>query len=59
LLDAVHEGTVRTRAVLAAQTPDVVANITASIEAGIAPARSGDAGFNVPMPAIIGSGRKP
>jgi SAM-dependent methyltransferase len=59
LLDAVHEGTVRTRAVLAAQTPEVVANITAYIEAGIAPVRSGDAGFNVPMPAIIGSGRKP
>jgi ubiquinone/menaquinone biosynthesis C-methylase UbiE len=59
LLDAVHEGTVRTRAVLAAQTPEVVAKITATIEAGIAPARSGDAGFDVPMPAIIGSGRKP
>jgi len=59
LLDAVHEGTVRTRAVLAAQTPEVVAKITAYIEAGIAPVRSDDAAFNVPMPAIIGSGRKP
>jgi ubiquinone/menaquinone biosynthesis C-methylase UbiE len=59
LLDAVHEGTVRTRAVLAAQTPEVIAKITTFVEAGIAPARSGDAGFNVPMPAIIGSGRKP
>jgi ubiquinone/menaquinone biosynthesis C-methylase UbiE len=59
LLDAVHEGTVRTRAVLAAQTPEVVAKITAYIDAGIAPVGSGDAGFDVPMPAIVGSGSKP
>ena len=58
ILDAVHEGTVRTRAVLAAQTPEVIAKITAHIEAGIAAVRS-DAGFDVPMPAIIGSGGKP
>ncbi len=59
LLDAVHEGTVRTRAVLAAQTPEVIAKITAYIEAGIAKVRSGETSFNVPMPAIIGSGNKP
>ena len=58
LLDAVHEGTVRTRAVLAAQTPDVIAKIAAYIEAGFDGVRS-DAGYNVPMPAIIGSGTKP
>jgi ubiquinone/menaquinone biosynthesis C-methylase UbiE len=59
LLDAIHEGTVRTRAVLAAQTPDVIAKITAYIEAGIADTRAADGTHNVPMPAIIGSGNKP
>jgi ubiquinone/menaquinone biosynthesis C-methylase UbiE len=58
LLDAVHEGTVRTRAVLAAQTPDVIAKIADFIESGFSGART-DGGYNVPMPAIIGSGRKP
>jgi len=58
LLDAVHEGTVRTRAVLAAQTPDVMAKIAASIEAGFDDLQP-DGSYKVPMPAIIGSGRKP
>lgn len=58
LLDAVHEGTVRTRAVLAAQTPEVIAKIAAFIEAGFDGDRT-DGGYNVPMPAIVGSGRKP
>lgn len=58
LLDAVHDGTVRTRAVLAAQTPDVIAKITDFIAAGFDGIRT-DGGYNVPMPAIIGSGSKP
>ncbi len=58
-LDAVHEGTVRTRAVLAAQTPEVIAKIAASFEQALAGMRTSDGGFNVPMPAIIGSGAKP
>lgn len=58
LLDAVHEGTVRTRAVLAAQTPDVIAKIAAFIKAGFDGVQT-DGGYNVPMPAIVGSGRKP
>lgn len=58
LLDAVHEGTVRTRAVLSAQVPEVIAKITAYIEAGFDDVCS-DAGYNVPMPAIIGIGSKP
>lgn len=58
LLDAVHEGTVRTRAVLAAQTPDVIAKIAAFIETGFGAAQA-DGHYNVPMPAIVGSGRKP
>lgn len=59
MLDAIYEGTVRTRAVLAAQTPNVIAKITAYIEAGIAGTRTADGTHNVPMPAIIGSGNKP
>jgi SAM-dependent methyltransferase len=57
-LDAAREGTVRTRAVLAAQTHDVIAKIAAFFEAGLGATRTGDGGFNVPMPAIIGSGKK-
>jgi len=57
-LDAACGGTVRTRAVLAAQTDDVIAKIAAFFEAGLAEMRTGDGGFNVPMPAIVGSGTK-
>jgi SAM-dependent methyltransferase len=57
-LDAARDGTVRTRAVLAAQTHDVIAKIAAFFEAGLGAMRTGDGGFNVPMPAIIGSGTK-
>lgn len=59
LLDAVHEGTVRTRAVLAAQVPEVIAKITAYVEAGIDRLPAAEGGHDVPMPAIIGSGSKP
>jgi len=59
MLDAIHEGTVRTRAVLAAQTPEVIAKITAYIEGKIADTRAADGTHNVLMPAIIGSGNKP
>ena len=57
--DAVYDGTVRTRALLAAQTDDVVSRMIAQFEKGLAGARTSDGGFNVPMPAIIGSGAKP
>jgi len=43
--------------VLAAQTPDVIAKIAAFIEAGFDGVQA-DGNYNVPMPAIIGSGRK-
>jgi ubiquinone/menaquinone biosynthesis C-methylase UbiE len=58
LLDAMHEGTVRTRALLAAQTPEVIAKIIAYFEQALAGMRTSDGSFNVPMPAIIGSGAK-
>lgn len=59
LLDAVHEGTVRTRALLAAQTGEVIEKIITHLEQALAGMRTGDGGFTVPMPAIIGSGSKP
>jgi len=60
LLDAVHQGTVRTRALLAAQTPEVIAKISAYFEQALAGIGTNGAGrFDVPMPAIIGSGAKP
>jgi SAM-dependent methyltransferase len=59
LLDAVHEGTVRTRALLAAQTHEVIAKISAYFEQALAGIRTADGSFYVPMPAIIGSGAKP
>ncbi len=59
LIDAIREGTVRTRALLAVQTPNVLARITTFVDAGLAEARTRDGGYGVPMPAIIGSGSKP
>ncbi|HUC51085.1 MAG TPA: methyltransferase domain-containing protein, partial [Xanthobacteraceae bacterium] len=59
LLDAVHEGTVRTRALLAAQTHDVITKIITYFEQALAGMRTSDGSFDVPMPAIIGSGAKP
>jgi ubiquinone/menaquinone biosynthesis C-methylase UbiE len=59
MLDALHEGTVRSRALLAAQTDEAIAKIIAYFEQALAGMRTADGGFNVPMPAIIGSGAKP
>lgn len=58
MLDAVYEGTVRTRAMLDAQTDAQLAAIRGAIEQAIAPLRNGN-GFVVPMTAVIGSGSKP
>lgn len=58
ILDAVHEGTVRTRALLAAQTPEVIEIMAGYLEQALAGHR-GRGGYTVPMPAIIGSGAKP
>lgn len=58
-LDAVHEGTVRTRALLAAQTTEVIAKMIAYFEQALAGRRTSDGAFDIPMPAIVGSGAKP
>ncbi len=57
-IDAVHEGTVRTRALLAAQTEDVTSKIIVYFEHELAGFRTRDGLFDVPMPTIIGSGTK-
>lgn len=57
-IDAVHEGTVRTRALLAAQTDEVISKMIAYFEQALAGFRTSDGAFDVPMPAIIGSGAK-
>ena len=59
LLDAFREGTVRTRALLAAQTDEVITKMITYFEHALADRGAGDGSFNVPMPAIIGSGAKP
>ena len=58
MLAAVYEGTVRTRALLAAQTIAVIAKIVAALDEAIAGMRSAEGGFDVPAPAVIGSGAK-
>lgn len=58
-LEALKVGTVRTGAILAAQTSDVLSKIAADFETALADLRTGDGLFSVPMPAIIGSGAKP
>jgi len=58
-LDALVEGTVRMRALIAHQSEDTVAKVVAAFEREMAEARSADGGFVLPMPAIIGSGSKP
>lgn len=59
LLDAVYEGTVRTRAVLAAQDSEAIGKIIAAVERPFAAARGPDGHFEVPFLAVIGSGAKP
>jgi ubiquinone/menaquinone biosynthesis C-methylase UbiE len=58
MLDALHEGTVRSRALLAAQTDDATAKIIAYFEQALTGMHTAEDGFNVPMPAVIGSGAK-
>lgn len=57
-IDAVQEGTVRTRALLAAQTEQAISKMIADFEQGLAGFRTSDGAFDVPMPAIIGNGTK-
>ena len=58
LISAVLEGTVRARGLFLAQTESARSAIARAVEEGMAQHRSPDGGFRVPMPALLGSGRK-
>ena len=58
LLDAILQGTVRAKALLEAQSAAARAAIDAAIAAGMARFGREDAGYALPMPAVIGSGSK-
>ena len=56
---ALAEGTVRTRALLRAQTTDATTKIRDAIRAGMSPYQNAADGFEIPMPAILASGVRP
>jgi ubiquinone/menaquinone biosynthesis C-methylase UbiE len=59
LLDAIRNGTVRARALMAAQTDAAMVGICQFFEQALDAMGSPDKGYDVPLPAIIGSGTKP
>ncbi len=56
--DAMRHGTVRTRALLAAQTPAALEAIAAAVHDALA-AYTGQDGLTLPMPALLATGVKP
>ncbi len=58
ILEAIREGTVRARALLAAQSDAAVDGIHSFIEDAISNMGNAVGGFDIPLPAVIGSGTK-
>ncbi len=58
ILDDIRRGAVRARALLEAQEADALRKICAHLDASIAGMANDAGGFDVPLPAIIGSGVK-
>jgi ubiquinone/menaquinone biosynthesis C-methylase UbiE len=58
LMDAVLKGTVRARALLLAQDDAALTAIRTAVTQEVARLFESEDGFRVPMPAIVGSGRK-
>jgi ubiquinone/menaquinone biosynthesis C-methylase UbiE len=56
---ALAEGTVRTRALLRAQTKDALTKIRDAIRTGMAPYEKVRGAFEIPMPATLASGVRP
>jgi len=56
---ALAEGTVRTRALLRAQTKDAMTKIRDAIRAGMAPYEKAGGALEIPMPAMLASGVRP
>jgi SAM-dependent methyltransferase len=58
LLRALEEATVRTRALLRAQSTGALAKIRDAIREGLAPYEKTSGGFEIPMPAVLASGMR-
>ena len=58
MLTAIVEGAVRARGLLAAQTEEVRNVISTAVMNGMQQYRSPDGVYRVPMPALVGSGKK-
>ncbi|APG86677.1 2-heptaprenyl-1,4-naphthoquinone methyltransferase MenG (plasmid) [Sinorhizobium americanum CCGM7] len=58
MITAILEGGVRARGLLLAQTEEVRSAISATVANGMVQFRSADGAYRVPMPALVGSGRK-
>jgi hypothetical protein len=58
MLEAMRTGTVRARALLGAQSQDAMAKIEQFLDGILSGMRRPGGGFDVPLPALIGSGRK-
>lgn len=59
VIDAIRNGTVRARAVLAAQSEAAMVGIVKFFEQTLDGMKNAAGGFDVPLPALIGSGAKP
>lgn len=58
ILEAMRTGTVRARALLAAQSKDAMTNIETFLDGVLSGMRNPAGGHDVPLPALIGSGMK-
>jgi hypothetical protein len=58
LVTALLEGAVRARALLRAQTEDARNAIATAVRDGMLQFGSSDRAYRVPMPALVGSGRR-
>lgn len=59
LIDAILQGGVRVRALINAQEQSAFSAIKAAVEDGMSCLFRDGGGYSVPMPALVGSGRKP
>ena len=58
MLEAIRGGTVRARALLTAQSDAAIKGVCLFIEEAISDMANDAGGFDVPLPAILGSGAK-
>lgn len=59
ILDAMRTGTVRARALVTAQTDEAMIKIQRYLEGVLVELKNVTGGFDVPLPAVVGSGEKP